>query len=197
MSRKDERDLERPHYYSQFWINQAREAAGQPISFSNGDAALASVLDRDEEDDDDLLTLPVQKAPPTLESALEDFDALVLPPAPAPKPPKQKNPTAQRPASLSSFADLAALGFGADTETGDFAVGADDDADDIMSRIESEFEMSKDVEPDEEEAASLESLSEEENGLWEEEAEDDDTLPRRPVGPRPKIPPRRPQRRDF
>ena len=197
MSRKDEKDLERPHYYSQFWINQAREAAGQPINFSNGDGGLTQVLDREDEDFD--VPLMASKIAPAITDTLDDLDELPLPPPPAPKPIKQKAPTPQRAAPLSSFADLATLGFGKGAETDELAISADDSTEDIMSRIESEFELSNEVDvvPDEEEAASLETLSEAEGDLWEEEEEDDDALPRRGAGPRPKIPPRRPQRRDF
>jgi len=196
MNRRDDRDLEKPHFYSQYWIDQAREAAGLVVSLSDDQVApmATQVLDRqDSMTDDEPIAPHIPKAPPTINSPLDDFDDLPLPPSP--RPTKQKAPThPQRPASLSSFADLAALGFGAGAETDELAISPDDDADEIISQLESEFDMGH-VEPDDEEAASFETLSEEENE-WDEEDEegDGDGTPKQPRG-KPSSP-RRP-RRDF
>ena len=196
MNRRDDRDLEKPHFYSQYWIDQAREAAGLVVLGGNDQMAATAtqVLDHlDSTIDDEPIAPHIPKAPPTISSQLDEFDDLPLPPAP--KPVKQKAPThPQRPASLSSFADLAALGFGAGAETDELAISPDDDADEIISQLESEFDMGH-VEPDDEEAASFETLSEEENE-WDDEEEgvDGDGTPRPPRG-KPTSP-RRP-RRDF
>ncbi len=195
MNRRDDRDLEKPHYYSTYWIEQAREAAGLVVNMGDDQMAAATqVLDHEDDiADDELAAPPIPKAPPTISTPLDDFDDLPLPPAP--KPAKQKAPAhPQRPTSLSSFADLAAMGFGAGAETDELAISPDDDADEIISQLESEFEMGH-VEPDDEEAASFETLSEEESELWDdEEGGDDDGVPRAPRG-KPSSP-RRP-RRDF
>jgi len=200
MSRKDDRDLERPHYYSQFWINQAREAAGEPVVYSNGESSLLQVMD-DREDSMPESILRPAASKPSLSTVFDDFDDLPLPPLPA-KPIKQKPVAPPRSSSLSSFADLAALGFGADAdETSELAVGADDDTDDIVSRLESEFDMGN-VEPDIDEAASLETLSEEEDEMYDEDEDEDENgvpgrTPRTPgKSPRrtPPLPPRRPTR---
>jgi len=201
MSKKDDKDLERPHYYSQFWINIARGGDGSEISLGNGSAT--HVADRADSYVDDLFPVNDHTA-----SSLDDIDdepeddfedELPLPPQPAPKPNRQRN-TPTRSSTLSSFADLAAIGFGAGAETEELSVGADAETDDIISQLESGFDMGR-VEPDEEEAASLESLSEEEDEQWDdEEDENKDGIPRR--GVRPVVPPKptrrpAPKRREF
>jgi hypothetical protein len=188
MSKKDDRDLERPHYYSQYWINVARQAAGLSVAedfedFSTSDPDLIT---------DSLSPLGIRTGSTIVDNTMDELDDITLPvPTVAPKPQKPRLPS--RPPSLSSFADLAALGFGPDTETEELPVGIDDDEAAIVSRLESEFDMGN-VEPDEEEAASLESLAEEDEDYWSEEEEDDDMPRRRTIIP-PARPPRRPTRR--
>ncbi len=184
MSRRDsERDVERPRYYSTYWINIARQESGK----NGGPSVLAEDLIEDEEDleEDFLPEPPVVTPPPNSITPIR--------PATPPAPKKAKPP---EPRTLSSLADLAELGFGKDIEQPqDLAIGDDEDTESIISRIESGFdddddEQDEDVLPDEEEAASLEALEDEE---WADDEEDEDSElgPRRRTVPRPK-PPRRP-----
>jgi hypothetical protein len=195
MNRRDDRDLEKPHFYSQYWIDQAREAAGLVVNVSDEQTTATQVLDRfDSTIDDEPIAPHIPKAPPTLNTPLDEFDDL-LPVSPTPKPVKQKPPAHPQRERLTNLADLAALGFGAGAETDELAISPDDDADDIISQLESEFDMGR-VEPDDEEAASFETLSEEENEMWDDEEEegDGDGAPHPPRG-KPSSP-RRP-RRDY
>lgn len=183
MNRRDfTQDADRPHYYSTYWINIARQYGGKPGGFT------ASPVEMDEEEEDeDLLPLPhVETKAPPLPPELEILQG-GRPTAPT-RPSKAKPP--EQRSTLSSLQDLAALGFGDDVQTQDLAIGADDEEEDIISRLESDFE--DEVEPDEEEAASLEALEDEE---WEEDdEEEDDVGSRRRTKPAPKLPPK-PSRR--
>lgn len=188
MSRRDiEKDLERPHYFSQYWINIARQYA------LGGASALEAMQTVDEDEEELAPPPPVRPAPKpaapltALTADLEDFP---VPRAPS-KPVKQRPPE-QKPASLTSFADLLTQGFGEGMDMDELAVGADADDDEVISRIGANFD--DEVEPDEEEAASLETLSEEENLFDEEEEVDDFGAPRRAKPTKPVRPPRRPER---
>lgn len=189
MSRREsEKDLERPHYYSQYWINIAKQYAR-----SGSLAAMPAIeaLD-DEEDDEDYEDLPPRATATKVAPPEPEIDDLPLPPAPKPaKSPAKQRPVEQRPSALTSFADLAALGFGADLDVEEMPVSDDDDTESVISRIGSNFE----VVPDEEEAASLEALTEDE--AWDDDDEDEDDVGavRRPSKPiKPVRPPRRPER---
>jgi hypothetical protein len=189
MSKKDDRDLERPHYYSQYWINIARQA------YNGGISDLGNTVEEEDSTPPEVIR-PVNTAV-AVEEPLDEFEELPLPVPPTPKPSKQRTASQQR-ASLTSLADLAALGFGADAETEELAVGADDDENDIVSRLESEFDMGT---MDEDEA-DLEPLPDEEDELWDEDEEEEDENgvslrpPRTVIPPKP---PRRPapRRREF
>ena len=187
MSRREsEKDLERPHYYSQYWINIAKQYAR-----TGSIAAMPAIEGMDDEDDEDFDELPVRplaKATPPV----PEIDELPLPlPKLVKNPPKQK-PVEQRASALTSFADLAALGFGADIELEEMPVGDDDDTESVMSRIGSNFD---DGLPNVEEAASLEALTEDEDWDDDDEDEDDVGAVRRPTKPiKPVRPPRRPER---
>lgn len=200
MSRREtDKDVERPHFYSQYWVTIARHYA-RTGSLLN----LPTVVDEIEEDDfDDLpparpvvartVTAPPPAPVPEPETDIDDLP-LPLTPRPTAKPAKPKpEPKAS---SLSSFADLAAIGFGKDAEMEELPVGEDDDAESVISRLGANFEDDDfPVQPDEEEAASLESLSEEED--WDEDEEEDDATgaPHRPT--RPVKPPRPRRDRGF
>jgi hypothetical protein len=198
MSRREiDKDLERPHFYSQYWITIARHYA-RTGSLAN----LPTVMEETEEDEIEELPpmRPVARtvtAPPPAPApeAEPDIEELPLPLArPTPKPAKPKpEPKAS---SLNSLAELAAIGFGNDMETEELPVSDDDDTESVISRLGSNFDNDEDfgVQPDEEEAASLESLSEEED--WDEDEEEDDTPGghRRPTRP---TKPQRPRRDRF
>lgn len=191
MSRRDtEKELERPHYFSQYWINIARQ-------YALGGASALETMPALDEDEEELQPLPLPlrptpKAAAPLTALSADLEDLPVPRAPT-KPAKQR-PLEQKPAALTSFADLATLGFGEGLDVDELAVGADADDDEVISRIGSNFD--DEVEPDQEEAASLETLSEEEN-LFDEEEEDVDDFgaPRRAKQVKPVRPPRRPEPR--
>lgn len=191
MSRRDtDKDLERPHFYSQYWISIAKQYA------RTGDiASLPSVGALMEEDDEEVEDLPPARpaaktvtAPPPPVPEIDDFP---LPLAKTPPKP-QKNRPEPKPSALTSFADLAAIGFGGDMDVEDLAVSDEDDAESVISRLGSNFRDDDEdfVEPDEEEAASLESLSEEED--WDDDDEEEgDGGPRRPTRPSKPTRPRR------
>lgn len=195
MSRRDtDKDLERPHFYSQYWVTIARHYA-RTGSLVN----LPTVVDETEEDvyDDLPPAQPVARAvatpPPAPEPEAEpDIDDLPLPLAPRPTAKPAKPKPEPKASSLNSFADLAAIGFGNDAEMEELPVGEDDDTESVISRLGANFDDDDfPVQPDEEEAASLESLSEEED--WDDDEEEDDTTgaPHRPTRP---IKPQRPRR---
>jgi hypothetical protein len=186
MSRRDtEKDLERPHYFSQYWINIARQ-------YAQGDVPLTTMaVEVDEEDD--FAPTPASASRPAVRTSLNPLEA-GLDDLPVARPTQKAAPKKPEPskASLNSLADLAALGFGDDVEVDDLPVGADADDDDVMSRLGANFD--DEITPDEEEAASLESLSEEEDFLDEEDEEDDEFGgPRRGKSSKPARP-RRPER---
>lgn len=190
MSRKEnDKDLDRPRYYSQYWINIARQYALGGV--------LPSVSTMESGEDDEPFETPVRPAtkPANVIDLTPDIDDELPLPRPAAKPAKPRPVEPARSNALTSFADLATLGFGEDAETEELPVGADDDAESVISRIGQQFgeDEDLDVEPDEEEAASLESLEEDE---WEEDEEDEDGVTRRrPTRPvKPQRPPRRPDR---
>lgn len=187
MSRREsEKDLERPHYYSQYWINIAKQYAR-----TGSLAAMPTIEGMDDEDDEDFDELPVRPLAKVM-PPLPEIDDLPLPlPRTVKTPPKQKPPEL-RPSALTSFADLAALGFGAGIEMEEMPVSDDDDTESVMSRIGSNFD---DGLPNVEEAASLEALTEDEAWDDDEEEEDDIGAVRRPSKPtKPIRPPRRPER---
>ncbi len=192
MSRRDaDKDLERPHFYSQYWVAIARQYAK---TGSLAEMPGVGEMMVEEDDYDDLPPArPIAKTATPVAPVEPDLDDLPLPPAPRPaaKPPKPRPEKAQP--SLNSFADLAAIGFGEDLEMEELPVSDEDDTASVISRLGSNFDDDEDlaVEPDQEEAASLESLSEEED--WDDEDEDEEDLggPRRP--PRP-TKPNRPRR---
>jgi hypothetical protein len=191
MSRRDtDKDLERPHFYSQYWVAIARQYA-KTGSLAGMPGVGEMMVEEDDFDD-----LPperptarvVQPAAP-IEPEIDDLP-LPLVTRPTAKPAKPRTEKAQ--SSLSSFADLAALGFGSDMEMEELPVRDEDDAESVISRIGSNFDNDDEpaIEPDQEEAASLEALSEEED--WDDDEEEDDgsgvprhtTRPIKPIRPR-------------
>jgi hypothetical protein len=189
MSRREtDKDLERPHFYSQYWISIAKQYA------RTGDIASLPAVGALMEDEDEMEDLPpVRPAAKTVTAPppVPEIDDFPLPVAKAPaKPPK--NRPEPKPSALTSFADLAAIGFGGDMEMEEMPVSDEDDTESVISRLGSNFRDDDEdiVEPDEEEAASLESLSEEED--WDDdEDEDNDGTPRRPSRPSKPTRPRR------
>ncbi len=179
MNRKDS-ETERPHFYSQYWIGIARQIGGGALSAT----AIAP---------EPSIARPQAKAaiPPVL-----DDDDLDLLPKPLPRPIKPKPQAVPKTTTLKDLSELAALGIGQDADAGESPFSDDDSPEEVLSKLTKGAAAPSDdldsleeigVEPDEEEAASLESLSDEE--AWEDEEEDDIGLGRRP---RPIKPSRRP-----
>jgi hypothetical protein len=193
MNRKDA-DTERPHYYSQYWIAVARQAAG--LSGSVATAAPEPATER------------------TQPAAMSDLDDdLDLAPKAAPKANKPRPQAPTRPTTtLKDLSALAALSFGEEDE-GDTSPFSDEDSpEEVVSKLnrarsappaDDGFDDDDlDVEPNEDEAASLEALSEEEDYDDEEDENDEQNLHRRTGIPRPKParrppPPRRTPGRDY
>ncbi len=195
MSRRDsEKDLERPHFYSQYWIAIAQQYA-RSGSLEAMPPIETSIADDDFEEA--APARPVARAtvapPPPAPPAEPEIDDLPIIPARPSRPTKARQPEPRPTPALTSFADLAALGFGEDIEMEDLPVGADEDEASVMSRLGSNFD-NDDVQPDEEEAASLESLAEEDD--YDDDEEDEDDLGvRRPTKPTRPVKPPRPVRR--
>lgn len=200
MNRRDlEKDAERPHFYSTYWINIIQNLGD--IDADHG-AVAAPPRPADDEGEDFAPTAPpVPEPEPVLD--------IPLPRAPA-KTPKPRPVEPPRAASLSSLADLAKGVFGTDAETDEIVIRDDEEPEAVIRRMGMDRSADEDdedevaatlnddedeVEPSLEESASLESLSEEED--YDDEEEDEDGLGgshRRPVRPtRPPVkPPRRP-----
>lgn len=170
MIKKDDANFDRPHYFSQYWINIAREDAGMGAAPTAIIRPLAPV----ETDDPD--QLPTQLTPS--KKMMEDLDDFSFIPQPLPKKEKDK-PMPLRKPTLNSLTDLASLSFGSGMEMEELAIGEDDNVDDVLPRLD--FDLDE-VEPMDDETASIETLTEEEFEDWDDE--DDEFGNAKPKSPK-------------
>jgi hypothetical protein len=188
-------DADRPHYYSQFWIDVAmgkREIGGQRTAIAEREIEVEPLEE-------------VRPEPPfadTIDEVPElELEAPVVRTPPAPKKPEPKKPEPSR-ASLSSLADLAKI----DMLMRDSAQMDDDTVPDIENAaaapieegaVATDFDLNTgDLEPVEEPVSLDEQLADEDENYEEEEEEDEwgSGGPRRGSKPNKR---RREPRREF
>jgi hypothetical protein len=183
MIRRDaNQDGDRPHFYSQYWIDVA---LGKPTG-SSATAAVATEPEEDFDLDDEALAPPLPAVRP---------EPVAKPAKPAKAPEKKAEP-----AKISSFADLANI----DLLMKNSAQLDDDVAPDLAGGYEipadaPAFPLDEPVEADEEVEPAIESLEEAEALEYDddEDEEDDEWGNRRPGKKTKPTPPRRERRRDF
>lgn len=181
IKRDANQDADRPHYYSQYWIDVAMGKPTTRVAEAVGGA------DEDDMGDDDLLaSLPSIKAEPAK-------------PAKPAKAPEKKPDTAR---SLSSLADLANIDMlmKNSAEMGDSDALADSGAELDAPAIVTDFDVDEIEEEPDTEPASLEALQE--FDYDEDEEEEDEWGGRKPGKParptKPTKPARQPRpRREF
>lgn len=184
MARRDTSlDIDRPHFYSQYWLDIAM--GKQDVA---GEESASAAIDLDEPEDDDLLEIPE-----------------IVTPKPAKKAPKVDRKAEPARPTLSSLADLANIDLLMKNsaamegdEVTDLEQGAIDDLAPFEQGVAAEAPVASDLSFNDVEVEALAAdEDEDEFGLdFDEDEEEDEWGGRKPGKGKPK-PPRRERRPNF